>query len=112
MQLYVSNIIFPILFTLALSLNLSSDHLSVLESLDGRITSASRAPRIHCNGDQYQYNLHRRSCINAYLAIPNDTTRVQIGTRGGPVHWKYNLPYRWISGMFTSSSSYSSLSRE
>ena len=56
------------------------------------------AVRIQCNGNVYRRNLRESSCIDALQEISQDMTRAAIGTRGGPVHFAVELPFRWISG--------------
>ena len=56
------------------------------------------ATRIRCSGSDYRRDLLERSCINAFQEIPRDGTRARFGTRGGPVHFDIDLPFRWISG--------------
>ena len=83
-----------------------SNSANSVSSLTSSLNSSSifplGVPSIHCNGDIYRRNLRERSCINAYAGISDDRQLVSFGTRGGPVHWHIDLPFRWISGMLPS----------
>ena len=57
------------------------------------------APRFRCDGGAYRRNLRETSCMNAVSGISGDRRIASYGTRGWPVHFDIELPYRWISGM-------------
>ena len=98
--------VYFLFFTAVPSVSSPSAAISLIQPIDNttiteNTTSISASNRIHvrCDGDLYERNLRKRSCINAQRGMVEDMDWFSIGPRDGPMHTDVELPYRWISGM-------------
>ena len=104
MQLLISAFTFSLIFNQALSLVTQSKppHSPVSTPSNSTLPKyLLGATRTLCNGDIYDRGLGEASCISAYESISPDRQWMEVGSRGGPVHFAINLPYRWVSGMYS-----------